>query len=106
MEKIWQAFCGYSVKVKKLKTLMAWSELIDLPKLNPMIFRFSSSIQNFADRVRNQNDVYEWSWKSLFKPTVFLGLYHEGDWLRLLVHRGSKLAFWCGGDILRLQEKP
>lgn len=71
-----------------------------------MTFRFSTSIQNFADRVKSRLPVREWNWKRLKEPTVFLGLYHEGDWLRFLVHRGPRLAFWCGGDILRLKEKP
>ena len=71
-----------------------------------MTFRFSTSVQNFADRVRDRHGVYQWHpIHSLYDPTVFIGLYHEGDWSRFIWHIGSKLAFWCGGDILRLKEK-
>ena len=72
-----------------------------------MTFRFSTSVQNFADRVRNKHGIYQWHpIRSLFDPTVFIGLYHAGDWSRFIWHIGPKLAFWCGGDILRLKEKP
>lgn len=72
-----------------------------------MTFRFSTSIQNFADRVKLKHDEYVWSFrKSLFDPTAFIGLYHAGDVVRLLVHRGPRLAFYCGGDVLWLQKHP
>lgn len=92
-----------------------YDDLVNCPKCdsdgiiesNQMTFRFSTSIQNFADRVKLKHDEYIWSFnKSLFDPTAFIGLYHEGDWLRAIIHRGPKLFFWCGGDILRLQKKP
>lgn len=97
---------GYTVKVGE-KVTKSWSRLFNLYRCSNMIFRFSTSIQNFADRVMNHHNVEPWKFpNTLFKPTVFLGLYHEGDWIRFLIHRGPKIAFWCGGDILRLKRKP
>lgn len=87
---------------------VVWMQLFsNYGNFTRMTFRFSTSIQNFADRVKLKNHDYIWALgESLFDPTAFIGLYHEGDWLRFLMHRGSRLAFWCGGDILRLQQKP
>ena len=97
-------FGGYRVRVND-RVAKAWGELF--PDNAMTTFRFSTSIQNFADRVSGRHGVDVWHpVKSLFDPTVFVGLYHEGDWSRFILHRGHKLAFWCGGDILRLKEKP
>ena len=97
---------GHKFRVKG-KVGLAWGGLFLDKLIINMTFRFSTSISNFADRVRGKHRVYEWSFKkSLFDPTAFIGLYHEGDWLRIILHRGPKLGFWCGGDILRLREKP
>lgn len=127
--KIRHAIGGYKVRATKPDVVKAWGRLIlgcdhylgpDTPttvnvcgncgkvnKLKDMTFRFSTSIQNFADRVKGKHGVYEYNlWWSLYEPTAFIGLYHEGDWLRFLFHRGPRLAFWCGGDVLRLKEKP
>jgi hypothetical protein len=30
-------------------------------------------------------------------------MYHLGDYLRLLIHRGPRTVFWCGSDILSLK---
>lgn len=101
---------GHKIRIKKTDIIKSWGKLFSGQKYlqkNVMTFRFSTSIQNFADRVQLKHDEYLWSFhKSLFDPTAFIGLYHEGDWLRILLHRGLRLAFWCGGDILRLQKKP
>ena len=102
---------GYKIRVSKFEVVKAWVTLFSkynwVTRPNKMTFRFSTSIQNFADRVQLKHNEYVWSFtRSLFDPTAFIGLYHEGDWLRILLHRGSRLAFWCGGDILRLQKKP
>lgn len=98
---------GHRIEINKRNALNAWKKLFSEKKINNMIFRFSTSIQNFADRVKGRYDIEEWHpVKSLFKPTVFLGVYHEGDWLRVLLHRGPRLIFYCGGDILRLEKKP
>src|SRR3990167_6536840 len=95
-------FSGHKVKVSK-KVRDAWGTLFSDKKMTT--FRFSTSISNFAERVQGKHGIYKWSWRSLFDPTAFIGLYHEGDWLRILLHRGPRLAFWCGSDIKRLQKK-
>lgn len=96
---------GYKVRIDKTNVFQAWKTLFST-SINNMTFRFSTSIENFAERVRGQYGVYEWHFlRSLFDATVFLGAYHEGDWLRVILHRGKRLIFWCGGDILRLQKK-
>lgn len=99
---------GYKVRVVG-KVMEAWSSLFSIWYLKHkfMTFRFSTSISNFAERVQGKHGVYEWSFKnSLYNSTAFIGLYHEGDVLRLLIHRGPRLAFWCGGDCLWLQKHP
>ena len=104
--KIKHAIGGYKVGVKS-KVGLAWGSLFSNHLIINMTFRFSTSIQNFADRVKNKHDVYQWSFsKSLFDPTAFIGLYHGGDVIRFLIHRGPRLAFYCGGDILWLQNEP
>jgi len=105
--KIRNAIGGYKVKTYRAKVVDAWATLFRNPIQPTMTFRFSTSIQNFAERVQGEHEIFEWSFrKSLYDPTAFIGLYHEGDWLRILLHRGPRLAFWCGGDILNLQRKP
>ena len=101
--KLARAFGGYKIRVKSKEVISAWASLFSSKTMTT--FRFSTSIKNFADRVILKHDEYIWSFrKSLFDPTAFIGLYHAGDWLRILLHRGPRLAFWCGGDILRLQQ--
>ena len=100
---------GVKIRAYKCEVVDAWASLYEkFTKLQlTMTFRFSTSIQNFADRVKLKHDEYIWSFKkSLFDPTAFIGLYHGGDVLRFLIHRGPKLAFYCGGDILWLQKHP
>lgn len=93
-----------------MKIIVMWCKLFSEDIFNhpyKMTFRFSTSIQNFADRVKLKHDEYIWSFKkSLFDPTAFIGLYHEGDVIRVLLHRGPRLVFWCGGDVLWLQKHP
>lgn len=32
-----------------------------------------------------------------------MGIYHIGDYIRFLWHKGHKYVFWCGSDILNLR---
>lgn len=62
--------------------------------------RISSSIANFHDRLRARYEDYgDFKWFSK-DPTIFFGMYHLGDYLRLICHRGPAAVFWCGSDIL------
>ena len=63
----------------------------------------SSSIANFREKLLKRMQLEEWSIFTLFEPTIFFGLYHIGDYIRFLLHRGEKRVFWCGSDILNLQ---
>lgn len=66
--------------------------------------RISSSIANFKEKLLKRFDLLEWHWlKTMFLPTIFFGMYHPGDYLRLLWHRGKRKIFWCGGDIINLK---
>ena len=62
----------------------------------------SSSIENFREKLKNRFDAPEWSLKTIYKPAVFFGMYHKGDYLRYLIHYGPKIIFWCGSDVLNL----
>lgn len=61
----------------------------------------SSSIGNFEDGLKRRYGVLHRDWFSK-EPTIFFGLYHIGDYLRLLFHRGERKIFWCGSDIKNL----
>lgn len=41
----------------------------------------------------------------MFGHTIFFGMYHPGDYVRLLLHRGRRTVFWCGSDILNLKQR-
>lgn len=66
----------------------------------------SSSIDNFRDKILGKYGRNVWSIATLRNPTVFFGMYHWVDYLRLAVHRGFKEVFWCGSDILNLSKRP
>lgn len=66
--------------------------------------RISSSIANFADKLRNRyKDYGDFRWFST-DPTIFFGCYHIFDYLRIFFHLGPKKVFWCGSDIKNLNE--
>lgn len=66
--------------------------------------RVSSSISNFREKLLKRTKLKEWTPKDLFRPTIFFGAYHWGDWARILLHRGRKTIFFCGSDILALKK--
>lgn len=72
------------------------------------VYRCSSSIANFKDRLSAVLQLPEWHWWKDRKATcIFFGLYHEGDYKRFFWHKGPKRVFWCGSDILNLmRQKP
>lgn len=63
--------------------------------------RISSSVENFKEKLLRRTNLPEWKWH-IFSPTVFVGMYHIGDYIRLLAHIGKRKVFWCGSDILSL----
>lgn len=67
--------------------------------------RISSSIANFERKLLDRYwDYSYWNVLRLKEEAVFFGMYHWGDYWKLLLHRGPKKVFWCGGDILNLQK--
>ena len=65
--------------------------------------RISSSIANFAPKLRlRYADYTDWRIYRVYTPTLFFGCYHALDYLRIIFHRGPKVLFWCGSDILAL----
>lgn len=64
----------------------------------------SSSISNFRRNLRSRYwDYAEFQWFSK-DPTLFFGMYHIGDYLRLILHGGHATIFWCGSDILQIKK--
>lgn len=69
--------------------------------------RVSSSIANFREKIYYKYRARKrWSVFTLNAPTIFFGMYHIGDYLRLALHRGMRIVFWCGGDIKNLERRP
>jgi hypothetical protein len=67
----------------------------------------SSSISNFRTKLLKRYSDYKlWKFAGIFSPTIFFGLYHIGDYLRFVLHRGRRTVFWCGADILALKRSP
>lgn len=61
----------------------------------------SSSISNFKDKLKKRTGLEDYSWFSK-DTTLFVGMYHIGDYLRFFTHRGKRKVFWCGSDIKNL----
>jgi len=62
----------------------------------------SKSIANFKDKLEKRLELHDRF--TFFGNTIFIGLYHQVDYLRFIVNRGEKKVFWCGSDILALRE--
>jgi len=65
--------------------------------------RVSSSIVNFRDKAEKTWGLerYCFPW-DIFKPIVFFGMYHIGDYFHYFIHRGKKTIVWAGSDIQTL----
>lgn len=68
--------------------------------------RVSSSIANFREKLIDYLKLPVWHWwENRDDRVIFFGLYHRKDYIRFLWHRGPKKVFWCGSDIVALQQK-
>lgn len=68
-----------------------------------MVFRCSSSLANFHDKLKAYLKLDEWHWwKNRNDRVIFFGLYHWKDYIRFIWHRGPKKVFWCGSDVIAL----
>ena len=63
----------------------------------------SSSIENFKEKLLARGGKLWRPW-DLFSDAIFFGLYHPGDYVKYLIHRGDRTVIWCGGDIINLQK--
>lgn len=71
------------------------------------VIRVSSSIANFHDKLQAYLKLNDWHWwRNRNDRVIFFGLYHWKDYLRFIWHRGPKKTFWCGSDILALEQHP
>lgn len=65
--------------------------------------RVSSSVIGFKDRAIKTWGLEEWEgWLDNNATVVFFGLYIKHDYDAFLRHKGKKIVFWCGSDILNL----
>ena len=78
---------------------------LELAKKRILVLRVSSSIENFKEKIFNRFKYPEWHWiHNRYDRCVFFGIYHIGDYLRVLWHSGPSTIFWCGGDIINLKK--
>lgn len=62
----------------------------------------SSSVINFQEGLLRKTGLKQWNWHTLNQPTIFFGMYHIGDYIKFMFHRGDRIVFWCGSDVLNL----
>ena len=66
----------------------------------------SGTIPYFRDKAERTWKIERYNFKrDIFKPIVFFGMYHIGDYKNYLLHRGERIVFWAGGDINNLKRK-
>lgn len=63
----------------------------------------SCSIKPFREKAEKiwGLERYRFPW-DIFKPVVFFGMYHRGDYLKYMLHMGENVIFWGGSDITNL----
>lgn len=65
----------------------------------------SSSIVPFREKAERTWDIERYVWpRDIFKPCVFFGMYHVGDYWHYVRHLGPKSILWAGSDITSLIE--
>lgn len=83
----------------------AAKEFIESGKKKPKLL-VSSSIPAFREKAEKTWGLERYNPLTDKKePVVFFGLYHIGDYLKFLKHRGERIVFWCGDDIVNLKSK-
>ena len=69
-----------------------------------MKLRTSSSIIGFREKAEKIWKLERYRFpQDIFKPVVFFGCYHIGDYFHYFVNRGKKTIVWAGSDILALK---
>lgn len=56
------------------------------------------------EKIEKRSGLPQWNPWDRYVPVVFFGMYHIGDYLRFLWHRGEKTVYWLGGDIINLSK--
>ena len=69
-----------------------------------MCLRCSSSVANFKEKLDKKFNLPDWSYSKIFKPVLFFGMYHFGDYRKFIFHQGKKYIIWAGSDILNLNK--
>lgn len=65
----------------------------------------SSSIAPFRNKAEKIWKLERYKFPNdIFKPLIFFGMYHIGDYFHYLRHFGTKSIFWCGSDIVNLKK--
>ena len=61
----------------------------------------SSSISNFKEKVNKSFKLKDWrcNKRDIYKPTLFFGMYHIGDYWKFIWQRKYRNVIWCGDDI-------
>lgn len=63
--------------------------------------RISQSIHKFKERVLLYWSMEEWKGiADKCQNVLFFGMYNDLDYKTYRIHKGQKIVFWCGGDIL------
>lgn len=65
--------------------------------------RISLSVEGFLQRAMDTWNLEKWlGWEDKNQYVLFFGLYTKHDYDAFLRHKGKKIVFWCGSDILNL----
>jgi hypothetical protein len=65
--------------------------------------RVSNGIGTFKDAYLKRYGLVED--RSLFRPIVLFGMYHDDDYQFYLSHRKQKIVVWCGSDSMMLNNR-
>lgn len=65
--------------------------------------RIAQAVIGFKDKAMLAWNLEEWEgWQDKNQYVLFFGLYRENDYGAFIRHKGKKIVFWCGTDILNL----
>jgi len=70
-----------------------------------MRYRCSASVVNFRDKLEKIWGLREWEGiHDEDQDVLFFGLYIKWDFDAYWMHEGKKTVFWCGSDIINVQQ--
>ena len=65
----------------------------------------SSSVANFKEKLNKKLNLPEYNKEAINESVLFFGMYHKNDYKRFIKHKGKRIVYWCGSDILNLNWK-